>query len=81
MQLPQNPWSEDPKLHELGLFHEANTLEGLKSYTYALLSRVLHWERLEIEVLLAGARREIKDLSIHLYTKVHFIYGQKPEDK
>jgi len=79
--LPQRPWPDDPKQKELGLYNQANILEALGSYTYALLSRVLHWNRLEIEVLLAGVRREIKDVSIHSYTKVYFVYGQKPKEQ
>ncbi|KAL2217732.1 methyltransferase [Thermoascus aurantiacus ATCC 26904] len=80
-KLPQRPWPDDPKQKELGLYNQANILEALGSYTYALLSRVLHWNRLEIEVLLAGVRREIKDVSIHSYTKVYFVYGQKPKEQ
>jgi hypothetical protein len=68
-------------MKELGVYNQANVLEGLSAYSYALLSRVLRWERVEIEVLLAGVRRELKDLSLHLYTYVHFVYGQKPDDK
>ncbi|KAL2012844.1 hypothetical protein VTN00DRAFT_369 [Thermoascus crustaceus] len=79
-KVPQSPWHDDPKMKEIGLYNQANLLEALSSYTYALLSRVLQWRRVEIEVLLAGARREIKDLSIHLTTDVYIVYGQKPEE-
>lgn len=67
-------------MKEIGLYNQANLLKALSSYTYALLSRVLQWRRVEIEVLLAGARREIKDLSIHLTTDVYIVYGQKLEE-
>ncbi|KAL2218104.1 methyltransferase [Thermoascus aurantiacus ATCC 26904] len=80
-KLPQKPWPDDLKQKELGLYHQANILEGLGSYAYALFSRVLHWNRLEIEVLLAGIRREIRDVSIHSYTNVYFVYGQKPKEQ
>jgi hypothetical protein len=80
IQLPQSPWSEDRKLKELGMWHQENVLDGVGAYSYALFSRVLNWQRVEIEVLLAGVRREVKDLSLHLYTTAHFIYGQKPNE-
>lgn len=77
-KLPQSPWSKDPKLKELGRFHQLNMLEAMPPYCYALFTRTLGWHRIQIEALLAGVRRELKDLSLHLYTKVHFVYGQKP---
>ena len=77
-KLPQGPWSKDPKFQELGRYNEYSIIEAFPTYAYALFTRVLGWQRLEIEALLAGARRELKDPSVHLYTRVHVIYGQKP---
>lgn len=53
-------------------------LEAMPPYTFALFTRMLGWKRVEIEALVAGVRRELKDLSNHLYTKVHVVYGQRP---
>jgi hypothetical protein len=53
--------------------------EAISPYCYALFTRVLGWQRPEIEALVAGIRQELRDYSIHLYSKVHVIYGQKPE--
>jgi hypothetical protein len=54
--------------------------EALGPYSFALFSRYLGWSRDEIEVLVAGMRREVRDYqTYHLYTKVHIIYGQRPE--
>ncbi|CAI7643318.1 unnamed protein product [Penicillium crustosum] len=77
-KLPQSPWPKDPKLKELGRYHQLNMLEAMPIYTYALFSRVLGWTRAEIEGLLAGIRMELRDTSYHLYTKVRVVYGQKP---
>ncbi|OQD70773.1 hypothetical protein PENPOL_c001G01527 [Penicillium polonicum] len=78
LKLPQSPWPKDPKLKELGRYHQLNMLEAMPIYTYALFSRVLGWTRAEIEGLLAGIRMELRDTSYHLYTKVRMVYGQKP---
>ncbi|RDW64402.1 class I SAM-dependent methyltransferase [Aspergillus mulundensis] len=78
-KLPQSPWAKDPKMKELGRYHQLNMFEAMPTYCYALFTRVLGWQRPEIEVLVAGIRAELKDMSMHLYTKVHVIYGQKPE--
>ncbi|CAI7633980.1 unnamed protein product [Penicillium palitans] len=77
-KLPQSPWPKDPKLKELGRYHQLNMLEAMPIYTYALFSRVLGWTRAEIEGLLAGIRMELRDTSYHLYTKLRVVYGQKP---
>ncbi|PGH13963.1 hypothetical protein AJ80_06101 [Polytolypa hystricis UAMH7299] len=78
-KLPISPWPKDPKMKELGRFQLANMLEALDSYTLSLFTRVLGWKKEEVQVLNAGARSELKDRSIHMYCKVHFVYGQKPE--
>ncbi|KAJ6079664.1 hypothetical protein N7467_009417 [Penicillium canescens] len=77
-KLPQGPWPKDPKLKELGRYHQVNMLEAMPPYTYALFTRMLGWSRVEIEALLAGIRKELCDTSHHLYTKVRIVYGQKP---
>lgn len=79
MQLPQSPWPKDPKLKDLGRYHQVNVFEAIEPYCYALLTRVLGWGKEEILALGAGIRRELRDLSIHLYTNVYVVYGQKPE--
>ncbi|GES59703.1 methyltransferase [Aspergillus terreus] len=78
-KLPQSPWPKDRKLKELGKYHQVNMFEAVGPYTYALFSRVLGWQREEIEVLTAAMRNDIRDLSKNLYTKVHIIIAQKPE--
>ncbi|KAL3478289.1 S-adenosyl-L-methionine-dependent methyltransferase [Aspergillus californicus] len=78
-KLPQSPWAKDPKLKELGRYHQVNMFEAMPPYCYALFTRHLGWDRTEIEALVAGVRRELRDTSIHLYSKVHIVYGQKPE--
>ncbi|BDD55982.1 hypothetical protein MAP00_001462 [Monascus purpureus] len=77
-KLPQSSWEKDPKLNELGRNHQVNVLESLGPYSYALFTRILGWSRSEIEVFLMGVRKEVKDLSNHLYTNAWFVYGRKP---
>ncbi|KAJ5945503.1 hypothetical protein N7454_002342 [Penicillium verhagenii] len=69
-KLPQSPWPKDPKLKELGRYHQLNMLEAMPPYTFALFTRMLGWNRVQIEALLAGVRHELKDLSNHLYSKM-----------
>ncbi|KAL2360186.1 hypothetical protein RJZ56_006958 [Blastomyces dermatitidis] len=78
--LPFSPWPKDEKLKELGRYHQLQIFQALGAYSYAPLIRVLGWKPEEVEILLAGVRRDLKDRSIHFYTKVHFVYGQKVVD-
>ena len=78
MKVPMNPWPKNRKLKEVGKYMQAEQLQAMPVYTYALLSRVLGWEKEEIEVLLAHVANDLKDRSIHQYSKVYFVYGRKP---
>lgn len=60
------------------MFHLEAQFQGIESYTPALFSRVLGWSNTELQALLAKARNELKDRSIHLYANIYFVYGQKP---
>lgn len=77
-QLPVGKWPKDLKLKEIGEFQLAQLNEAIASYTPALLSRGLGWNRNEMEVLCAKVREELKDSSIHLYQNVHIVYGKRP---
>lgn len=78
-QIPTNPWPKQPKMKELGRFQQVNFLEGMEAHTLALLTRVLGWDPIEVQLLLAEVRKELTDRSIHSYAKFYFVYGQKPE--
>ncbi|KAL1964156.1 hypothetical protein VTN77DRAFT_7244 [Rasamsonia byssochlamydoides] len=75
---PVGSWSKDPKMKEIGRFQLVQQLQAVESYTPALFSRVLGWTKMEIEVLIAKVRNELKDHSLHLYVPVYFVYGRKP---
>ena len=53
-------------------------LDGLHGLTIALWTRVLGWTEQEIEVFLAGVRKEWRDGKVHTHWPLYSIYGQKP---
>ncbi|KAL1966544.1 hypothetical protein VTN77DRAFT_4466 [Rasamsonia byssochlamydoides] len=73
-------WAHGPKIpsSKSWEYHQAQVLEAIGSYAPALFTRVLGWNREEVEVLSAAARNELKDRSIHVYQEVHIVYGRKP---
>lgn len=66
-------------MKELGRYQQAMMLEALDAYSFALFTRVLGWSHAEIQMLLVGVRRELQDRSFHGYSRLYFVYGQKPE--
>ena len=67
---PVGTWPKDPKLKEIGRCMRAQLCDGaLESYTLAMFTRYGNWKRVEVEVLLAGVRSEIKTNKKPLYTK------------
>lgn len=78
-KVPVNPWAKDPKLKELGRYNHINVLEGMEAMSLALFTRVLGWSHEEFQVFFAGVRKELKDRSIHVYSKFYFVYGQKAD--
>ena len=45
----------------------------------ALFTRVLGWTTEQIHAFLTEVRKELKDRTIHIYSKYAYIYGQKVE--
>ncbi|QKX56299.1 uncharacterized protein TRUGW13939_03400 [Talaromyces rugulosus] len=78
--LPFNPWPKDPKLKEIGRYQQLHMYEGIGSYSMRLYTGVLKWKKEDVEALLAEVQKILKDRSVHIYTMVHFVYGQKPLD-
>lgn len=78
LKLPVGTWPKDPKLKQLGSYQLFQQLQGVDSYTPAIAARVLGWNDLEIEALMARVKRDFKDSSNHLYLPIHFVWGKKP---
>ncbi|RJE25337.1 Methyltransferase [Aspergillus sclerotialis] len=78
-KVPMGRWPKDPKLKQIGEYHLVQMLESLEPYTLALLTRVLGWTTEEVQVLISGARSELLDRKLHMYSKLYFVYGRKDE--
>jgi hypothetical protein len=76
-KIPFSPWPKDTKLKELGRYHQVNMLEALEAYSLALMTRFLGWSVADVQLLLAGVRRELLDRKLHIYSKMYVVYGQR----
>jgi SAM-dependent methyltransferase len=61
---PLNTWPEDQKLRELGASSELNTLAALEAIAMAPLTRALKWTVEGVQLLLAGARTDVRNTRI-----------------
>ncbi|KAI9734366.1 MAG: hypothetical protein M1834_002472 [Cirrosporium novae-zelandiae] len=80
LKWPMNPWPEDEEMKTLGQWAVTNAMSGLNGFTMAQFTRHLGWSSGEVEVFLAGVRKDLMNQSIHGYWAVYVVYGQKPGD-
>jgi hypothetical protein len=66
---PIGSWPKNKRLKEIGRYFRAQFLDGaMDSYSLALFTRFGGWSPLEVQVLLAHVRNEIKSNKMHVYT-------------
>jgi uncharacterized UPF0146 family protein len=71
-------WPKDRKLKELGRFQLYQMLEAVEPYSLAVFTRILNWTTGETQELMNRVRADLCNPKLHLYSRFHFIYGQKP---
>lgn len=76
--LPLGDWMPDRRMKEVGAFQRYQMTEGLHGIAYGALTRVAGWSPAQVEVFLAGVRKEMKDRSVHSLYKLYFVYGRAP---
>ncbi|KAL1605109.1 hypothetical protein SLS60_004652 [Paraconiothyrium brasiliense] len=78
-KLPMGGWPRSKRLRTVGKLEQVMILDGgfeaymLRGYTQILGGRVE-----DLQIVLALARREIKDPNVHTYVQFHVTYGMKP---
>jgi len=75
---PVGPWPKEKRYKDIGMANLCNLLEGLEAVTLAPFTRSLGWSVEEVQVLLAGVRRDLRNPRIHPLIDYHIVYGQKP---
>jgi hypothetical protein len=77
-KIPFSPWAKDEKLKALGRYQQFLMMEALDAYSFALFTRVLGWSTEQIQVLLAGVRKDLLNRRFHGYGKLFVVYGRRP---
>jgi hypothetical protein len=75
---PVGPWAKHRKNKIIGKFTHADFTSGL-DMTRPIFQGVLGKSKEEVDSLFADVRKELDEQKIHLFQKVCFCYGRKPE--
>lgn len=67
LKLPCNPWPKHPRLKLLGAWEMENMVTGVDGMTTRLFQRGLGWSEQQVQVFLAGLRKDVKNLRYHTY--------------
>jgi len=68
-KIPIGTWAKDPKMKEIGRFFRAQMVDdAVESYSLALFTRFGSWKPIEVQVLLAHVRSELKSNKMHVYS-------------
>lgn len=73
--LPYSPWPKDPALKELGRYQAAMAQQAVEAYGLRLFTQVLGWGEEYSQIMIALARRQLRDKNMHAYCKEYvFIF-------
>lgn len=70
LKCPASAWPKEKKFKTLGMWHQANTLDGLEGFTMAFFTRILNWQPEEVHSFLVGVRGDTNNKRIHNYWPV-----------
>jgi SAM-dependent methyltransferase len=78
-KLPMGPWPRSKRLRTIGKLEQIMILEGgFEAYMLRGYTQVLGGRAEDLQIILALARREVRDPSIHTYVQFHVTWAQKP---
>lgn len=66
-KLPMGPWSMDKRVADMGEANRTAWLTGLEGFCLYLLTRILRWPKLSVDVYVAQMRAMLLDKSVHAY--------------
>ncbi|OBT73167.1 hypothetical protein VF21_07931 [Pseudogymnoascus sp. 05NY08] len=77
-QVPLGRWPRDPRLKEMGLYFQTQSVDAVEPVSMALFTRALNMSPEQAQLMMIGPRQGMRNPDYHLYIKFHFVYGRKP---
>ncbi|KAI1416225.1 S-adenosyl-L-methionine-dependent methyltransferase [Hypoxylon sp. FL1857] len=75
---PLTPFSDDPRLREVGTYARSAMEEGMEGFVLYLFTNGLGWSREQVTIYLSRVRKELRDRRKSPYVEVQVVYGRKP---
>ncbi|KEZ46526.1 hypothetical protein SAPIO_CDS0313 [Scedosporium apiospermum] len=75
VKIPFGTWPKDRKLKAWGELYQYFLLQGIEGFA---LRSLIDWSYDEAQIFLAEIRKELRDPSIHGYSELRIVFGQKP---
>ncbi|CRG82966.1 hypothetical protein PISL3812_00313 [Talaromyces islandicus] len=79
-KVPMGPWPKDKRMKELGRFQLFQMLEAVEPFSLAVFTRLLKWTPEKTRDLMEKVKADLCNPKLHMYSRFHYIYGQKPEN-
>ncbi|KAI1761378.1 S-adenosyl-L-methionine-dependent methyltransferase [Hypoxylon sp. FL1150] len=79
IKVPMGSWPADPRLKEIGQWAQYTLEQDLEGFVMFMWNTVLGRSLEEMQVFLAGFRRELRTRSIHAYLPQRVVYARKPD--
>lgn len=77
LKVPLGPWAKDKQYKNWGQWYLAFILQGIEGFAVRSFTEVLGWSIEEAHLFLAEMRKNLQDPSIHAYSELRIVYGQK----
>ena len=81
---PMGPWPRDPLLKEAGRLHYHQWMHGMEGWAMYYLTKwgtPSPWSPDEVQVLVAKARKELKDGRAHMWQYAKRVWARKPTEE
>ncbi|KXH65942.1 methyltransferase domain-containing protein [Colletotrichum salicis] len=77
--VPIGSWPRDHTLREVGICNLEFRDQSLEGFSMFLLTQVMRWDAITAGVLVAEARKALKDPKLQTVIYLQNVYGRKPE--
>jgi SAM-dependent methyltransferase len=78
-KLPMGTWPRSKRLRTVGKLEQIMITDGgFEAYMLRGYTQILGGRPEDLQIILALARREVRDPNVHTYVHFHVTYGQKP---
>ncbi|KAL7273015.1 ATPase [Rhizina undulata] len=78
VKIPFGHWPKGKREKEFGMYWMQHFLDGAEAMSLALFTRILRWEKKDVDEFLETTFAELKNPKYHAYSKLYGAYGRKP---